>query len=393
MSNATPTAPRLASLDALRGLAMLFMATGGLGFAAIAAEHPDSAFWSFLKSHTTHAAWLGGGAWDLIQPAFMLMVGVAIPYSLASRRRAGESYGRSLLHAVGRAALLIALAIFLTTGDRPRPEFAFHNVLAQIGLGYVFVFLLADRGWRWQVGAIIVLAVATWGAFVLHPLPGPGTNFRDFGVTGEKLRQCVLPGFLGHWNMGTNVAAHFDRWFLNLFPTAKPFVFNGGGYQTLNFVPAIITMTLGLMAGEVLRSERTPRGKTLWLVGAGATCLALGWLAGETICPIVKRLWTPSWALASGGVVLWLLAAFHHVMDVRGHRSWAFPLIVVGMNSIAIYVAHSLFAGPLAGIGRTYLGQATFTGGFGPLWSSLFVTGMLWLFCYWLYRRQIFLKL
>ena len=98
-------------------------------------------------------------------------------------------------------------------------------------------------------------------------------------------------------------------------------------------------------------------------------------------------------ALASGGVVLWLLAAFHHVIDVRGHRAWAFPLTVVGMNSIAIYVAHSLFAGPLAGIGRTYLGPATFTGGFGPLWSSLFVTGMLWLFCYWLYRRQIFLKL
>ena len=69
MSNATQPAPRLASLDALRGLAMLFMATGGLGFAAIAAEHPDSTFWSFLKSHTTHAAWLGGGAWDLIQPA------------------------------------------------------------------------------------------------------------------------------------------------------------------------------------------------------------------------------------------------------------------------------------------------------------------------------------
>ena len=90
MSNATQPAPRLASLDALRGLAMLFMATGGLGFAAIAAEHPDSAFWSFLKSHTTHAAWLGGGAWDLIQPAFMLMVGVAIPFSLARRRRAGE---------------------------------------------------------------------------------------------------------------------------------------------------------------------------------------------------------------------------------------------------------------------------------------------------------------
>ncbi len=393
MSNAAQPAPRLASLDAFRGLAMLFMATGGLGCAAMAADHPDSAFWSFLKFHTTHAAWVGGGAWDLIQPAFMLMVGVAIPYSLAGRRRAGETYARSLGHAFGRSALLVALAIFLTTGDRPRPEFAFHNVLAQIGLGYGFVFLLADRGWKIQLGAIAVLAAGTWAAFVLHPLPGPGTNFRDFGVTGEKLRQCVLPGFLGHWNMGTNFAAHFDRWFLNLFPTAKPFVFNGGGYQTLNFVPAMITMTLGLMAGEVLRGGRTPRGKTLWLVAAGAACLALGWVAGETICPLVKRLWTPSWALFSGGIVLLALAAFHQVVDVLGHRRWAFPLTVVGMNSLALYVAYSLFSGPLAGIGRTYLGQATFAGPWGPLWSSLFVAGMLWLFCYWLYRRQLFLKL
>ena len=89
--------------------------------------------------------------------------------------------------------------------------------------------------------------------------------------------------------------------------------------------------------------------------------LAAGTILDQTgISPSVKRIWTPSWALTSGGVVLWLLAAFYHVIDVRGRREWAFPLIVVGMNSIAIYVAHSLFAGPLAGIGRTYLGAATF---------------------------------
>ncbi len=371
---------------------MLFMATGGLGFAALASNHPDSGFWSFLKFHTTHAAWIGGGAWDFIQPSFMLMVGVAIPFSLASKLSAGVSQSSLTLQALGRSCLLIALAIFLTTGDRSQPEFAFHNVLAQIGLGYFFVFLLAGRGWKIQTAAIFVLAFLTWAAFKSHPLPGPGTNFRDFGVAGERLKQCVLPGDFGHWDMGTNFAANFDRWFLNLFPTAKPFVFNGGGYQTLNFVPAIITMTLGLMAGEVLRSERSPRGKVRWLLSVGAACLVVGLLAGATVCPIIKRLWTPSWALYSGGIVLWVLAAFYFVIDVQGLRRWAFPLTVVGMNSIAIYVAHSLFAGPLAGIGRTYLGKATFSGEYGPLWSSLFVTGTLWLFCYWLYRRQIFLK-
>lgn len=386
-------APRLVSLDAFRGLAMLFMATNGLGLAYLARSHPDSDLWAFLAHHTSHVAWVGAGAWDLIQPAFMLMVGVAIPFSLASRRRAGESETRILLRAIARAGLLIALAIFLTTGNRPQPEFAFHNVLAQIGLGYVFVVLLAGRGWKLQTGALALLAVGTWAAFAQHPLPGPGANFREFGVTGEKLRQCVLPGFLGHWSMGTNFAADFDRWFLNLFPTAKPFVFNAGGYQTLNFVPSIVTMTLGLMAGEKLRAEDSGRSKLFWLVAVGAVGVALGLAAGATVCPIVKRIWTPSWALLSGGLVLWGLAAFYYVIDLRGRQAWAFPFTVVGMNAIAVYVAHSLFAGPLADIGRTYLGRSTFEGAYGPVWISLFVVGLLWLFAFWLYRRKLFLRL
>jgi predicted acyltransferase len=393
MSAPATNTQRLGSLDAFRGLVMLFMATNGLGLAYLARSHPDSDLWAFLAHHMSHVAWVGMGCWDLIQPAFMLMVGVAIPFSLASRRRAGDSETRILLHAVWRACLLVALAIFLTTGNRPQPEFAFHNVLAQIGLGYVFVFLLAGRGWKLQTAAIALLALGTWAAFAHHPLPGPGTNFRDFGVTGEKLRQCVLPGFLGHWSMGTNFAADFDRWFLNLFPTAKPFVFNGGGYQTLNFVPSIITMTLGLMAGEKLRAEGAARGKLLWIVGVGAACVALGWLAGATVCPMVKRLWTPSWALASGGLALWGLALAYFLIDLRGYKTWAFPFTVVGMNAIAVYVAHSLFAGPLADIGRTYLGRSTFEGAYGPIWISLFVVGMLWLFAYWLHRRQLTLKL
>lgn len=388
-----PPAARLVSLDAYRGLTMLFMASGGFGLAQIARQHPDSSLWQFLAFHTSHAAWVGGGAWDMIQPSFMFMVGMALPYSLSRRLRDGEPYARILAHTLWRSLVLVALAIFLTTGAKKQPDFTFPNVLAQIGLGYVFVFLLAGRGWKTQIAAIAAIALATWAAFATHPLPAPSTDLAALGVSGNLAKEAVLPGFFGHWSMNTNFAAHFDQWFLNLFPRETPFVFNAGGYQTLNFVPSIITMTLGLMAGEELRSDRTGAAKLRWLIAAGAACLALGLLGGLTVCPIVKRIWTPTWALWSGGIVLWMVALFYWIIDLRGWKGWTWPLVVVGMNSIAIYVAHSLLNGWLRAQGRTYLGGAIFDSSYGPLWSSLFVLGMLWLFCFWLHRRKLYLKI
>jgi len=387
------TAPRLVSLDAYRGLVMLFMASSGLGFAKIAHAHPDSAFWQIIAFHTSHAIWLGGGAWDMIQPSFMLMVGMSLPYSLSRRLRDGEAFGGIFAHTLWRSFVLIALAVFLTTGTKKQPDFTFPNVLAQIGLGYPFVFLLANRGLKIQITAIVSIALGVWAAFAMYPLPADLTNLTTLGVSGNVATQAVLPGFFGHWSMNVNFAANFDRWFLNLFPRESAFVFNAGGYQTLNFIPAIITMSLGLLAGEALRSERSETQKLKWLVVSGGVCVGLGVLAGATVCPIIKRIWTPSWALYSGGIVLWAVAFFYWVIDIRGWKAWSKPLVVVGMNSIAIYVAHSLLGGWLRSIGRTYLGGEIFDGAYGPFWSSLFVLAALWLMCLWLYCRKIFLKI
>src|SRR6185295_5414883 len=133
----------------------------------------------------------------------------------------------------------------------------------------------------------------------------------------------------------TNPAWAFDVWFLNLFPQEHPFLYaDDGGYSTLNFIPTLGTMILGLIAGGVLRSERTPLGKARWLAIAGIASLTLGWLLGAVgICPVVKRIWTPSWVLYSGGWCFMLLGGFYLVLDVWNHRSWAYGLIVVGMNS------------------------------------------------------------
>src|SRR5204863_2036627 len=119
----------------------------------------------------------------------------------------------------------------------------------------------------------------------------------------------------------------------------KPFLFNGGGYATLSFIPTLATMILGLIAGGVVRSSsRSSREKARWLAVAGVVGLIAGWALGALgICPVVKRIWTPSWTLFSGGWCLLLLAAFYAIIDIWKRRAWAFPLVVIGLNSIAAY--------------------------------------------------------
>ncbi|MGP0068780.1 MAG: hypothetical protein ACLQGP_34915 [Isosphaeraceae bacterium] len=195
--------------------------------------------------------------------------------------------------------------------------------------------------------------------------------------------------------MNANVAAAFDRWFLNLFPrpSDKPFVFNEGGYATLNFIPSMATMIFGVLAGELLRSGRDRLAKLRDLLLAGAIGVSLGLVLDASVCPIVKRIWTPSWAIYSAGYACWMLAAFYAAIDLAGFRKWSFPLVVVGMNSIAIFLMAQLMKPFVASTLRTHLGADIFTGPYGPLLrasSTLLMFGMI---CFWMYRRKIFIKI
>ncbi len=133
---------RLLSLDAFRGAIMLLMASSGLGIPQVAKKFPDSALWKFFGYQCEHSEWVGCSLWDLIQPAFMFMVGVALPWSIANRQGRGQTFGVLFGHALWRALLLVLLAVFLTSAWSKQTEWIFTNVLAQIGLGYPFLFLL-----------------------------------------------------------------------------------------------------------------------------------------------------------------------------------------------------------------------------------------------------------
>ena len=207
----------------------------------------------------------------------------------------------------------------------------------------------------------------------------------------------LFSGFQAHWNKNSNLAWAFDTWFLNLFPREKPFLFNGGGYATLSFIPTLGTMILGLIAGGVLRSPRPSSARVRWFVAAGLAGLASGWLLGAMgICPVVKRIWTPSFTLWSGGWCFLLLAGFYLVIDVLGHRRWAFPLIVIGTNSIAAYLTSWLFMRFIETSLVTHLGEGFFHAlgdAYAPLLLGILALAVVWLMLYWMYKRRIFLRI
>ena len=385
---------RLASLDAYRGAIMLLMASSGLGLTEVARRFPDSGLWQFIGRQTEHTQWAGCTLWDIIQPAFMFMVGVALPWSVANRRAAGQSFGRMFGHALSRALILVLLAVFLTSAWSKQTVWVFNNVLAQIGLGYPIVFLLAFTRPRTQWLTAFGILAAYWLAFALYPLPPAGLDWQSVGVPPDW---PYFTGFAAHWEKNANFAAAFDRWFLNLFPHEKPFVFNSGGYQTLNFVPSMATMISGLLAGQLLQSDLSIAEKTKRLALLGIAGIITGQaVAIAGLCPIVKRIWTPSWAIYSAGWVVLLLAGFVAIIEWRGWKRWAFPFVVVGLNPITLYCMWQLMTSFVRDNIRRHLGQHIFESlgaAYVPMLERAAVLLVLWLILLWMYRRKIFLRI
>lgn len=423
-----PHTERLVSLDAYRGFVMLAMASSGFALARAFSKpeviqyYDNSAAktaWRWLCGqvafHGEHVAWAGGSFWDMIQPSFMFMVGVALPFSFASRESLGHNGFIRFMHVLQRSVILVLLGVFLSSDGRLHTNFTFVNVLTQIGLGYPIVWLLLHQGKILQLLAASAILGGYWYAFYRHAVPPAGIDPTTVRLPPDW---HLYDGIAAHWNKNTNWAAWIDQSLLNYFPqynkegVPERFTHNPGGYATLNFIPSIATMIFGLMTGEMLRGERTPMQNVWRMVWTGALCLIIG-LAMDprliipvsmdwTVCPIVKRIWTPSWVFYSTGWTLWALATFYWLIDVKGWKVWAFPLTVVGMNSIAIYVGYQLMRGWIAQTLKTHFGQHMFDVGvragqtessLAPILQSAAVLFVLWLMCLWMYRRKIFVRI
>jgi predicted acyltransferase len=382
-------------VDFYRGLVMFLMLGEVLHLRTVAQAYPESGFWSFLAHHQSHVAWVGCSLHDLIQPSFSFLVGVALVFSILNRRSRGQGMGGMAVHAAWRSVALVGLGIFLRSIGHSQTYFTFEDTLTQIGLGYFLLFWVGQGNLRLQAWVLGLILFGYWLAFALYPLPGPEFNWEQAGV--DQGWEHSLTGFAAHWNKNTNLAWAFDTWFLNLFPREAAFTNNGGGYATLSFIPTLGTMIMGLMAGTLIRSEIPGAEKVKRLALAGVVALGVGAILGVLgVCPVVKRIWTPSWTLFSGGWCLLMLAAFYAVIDVGGIRAWAFPLVIVGMNSIAAYCSEWFFVGFIRRSLHIHLPEGFFNlfgSGAASLVEGALVLLVLWWMLFWMFRRKIFLKI
>jgi predicted acyltransferase len=387
---------RVASVDVYRGFVMLLMMAEVLSLSRVSASLPDSGFWHFLSFHQSHVPWTWLALHDMIQPSFTFLVGVVLPYSIASRKSKGASFNSLMLHTIKRSLILIFLGIFLRSMDAGQTYFTFEDTLSQIGLGYTFLVLLGFCSQRTQIIALVVILAGYWLAFAMYPLPDSSFDYATAGVTANW--EHNLHGFAAHWNKNTNLAWAFDKWFLNLFPRESPFTNNEGGYSTLSFIPTLGTMILGLLAGNMLHSAKTQKEKLKFFVITGLCLVGAGILLHVTgINPIVKRIWTPAWTIFSGGICFLFLAFFYGVIDIAGKRKWSYFLMVIGANSIAAYVfadggLRSLLHKSL----YIHLGQNfdKFLGEpYAPLVSGAITLLLLWLILNWMYKKKIFIKI
>jgi len=359
---------RLLSLDTLRGFDMLWIIGGNHLFYALG-EVSGWGWAEWVSRQLDHVEWEGFHAFDLVFPLFMFISGVAIPFSLMNKVTKGVPKKTLMAKVLKRVVILFLFGLIYNNAL----SFDFANlrvasVLGQIGCAYLLATLIVlntssfKARLIWFFGILIGYA----GLQYLIPVPGFGAgHFTPEGSINGWIDQLLLPGRL--------YGGTFDPEGL------------------LCIVSAAAITLLGSMAGEVLRAkEQTPYGKTLILGLAGVGMILLGILLGQWY-PIIKSLWTSTFNLLTGGISLLLLALFYLVIDVWGYHKWTFFFRVIGLNSITIYLAVRIVK--FKATSDFFLGGiAALTGSFEPVVLFAGMIALEWLLLYFLYKKEIFLK-
>jgi heparan-alpha-glucosaminide N-acetyltransferase len=393
-------ARRCVSIDVYRGMVMFLMLAEVLHWSGLVRYRGrlSSTTQSLLDTivfHTSHVPWRGCSLHDLIQPGFSFLVGAALAFSFAKRSEQGQSYRAMLIHAIGRSFILVFFGIFLRSLGKMYTNFTFDDTLTQIGLGYTFLFLFAGRKWYVSALGAGAILVGYWALFAFSQLPAPDFDYASVGVPANWPHH--EEGFGAHWNKNSNVAWAFDVWWMNLFFREEPFAYSSGGYCTLSFIPTLATMLLGLVAGEWLRADWTLKRRFAHFATATVVCLSIAWgLETAGLCPIVKRIWTPSWTLWSGGLCFAWLFLLYLICDFGNSTRWAFFFRVIGANSIVAYtMSWTMEEWTKLALRRHFdwligrvVPQSVETLVYGGLVLTVF-----WLILYWLYRQKIFVRI
>jgi predicted acyltransferase len=360
---------RLLSIDALRGFDMLLIAGGGT-FLVLMKDKTGLAWIDWIAGQLTHPAWHGFTFYDFIFPLFLFLAGVSLPFSLNKGLEMGMSKSDLYRKAFWRMIILIALGMLDKNAPFPffePSQIRLGSVLGRIGLaGFVTTVLYLNFSGMKRLAGVGLILVLYYAALFLIPVPGYGA---------------------GDLTMEGNLVGWIDRTFLPGRLLQKT-------YDELGLItqfPAICLTILGAMAGDILRTNWPESRKLRALLLAGVAGISLGLLWGLHF-PINKHLWSSSFILLTAGMAFIFLAGFYLIIDVLKFRKWAFFFMVIGMNSITVYLAYRF-------IDFSHTSELLFGGLYAPApepWQEVFqafgAMMLVWLFLYFLYRNRIFLK-
>ena len=354
---------RLMSLDALRGLDMFFL----VGLAGIFSALPklsDNSVFRWLSDQCQHPEWQGFTAYDVIFPMFIFIVGAAIPFSFAKRMSQEGGKKKLYKHIIIRAVVLFILGVILW--QKPggaHPHYGYYSVLYRIGFSYLFAgIIFMNFNFKQQAYWAFGILAGYWLALRFIPVPEFGAG--DFSQEG---------------NLNTYI--------VNL--VANNICYNLRHVLSITLLPSVSNALFGVLAGQWLKNaEKSPK-KALLLGTAGVGLIIAGLLLHLDF-PINKKLGTSSFTLLTSGISASFLALFYWIIDIKGYKKWAFFFVVVGMNSITIYVANTLLN--FRSVTNVFVGGFDF-GNAQALVFALVAATIKWLFLYYLYKQKVFLKI
>jgi len=373
---------RILSLDALRGFDMFWIIGGGTLLEVLSKCFPSNWLHS-LAAQMEHVPWVGFHFEDLIFPLFMFISGATIPIALLSKLEKGTPKRELIIKVARRMVVLIVLGIIYN--GVLRNGFAnarYVSVLAQIGVSYFIASIIviytnsAKTRLYWLSGILVGYAIVQ----LLIPVPGIGAGvLTPEGCINGYIDRLFLPGRLAYGHDG-------------MLPSS------GNGFYDALGILSVLSATgitlMGYFAGWILlRKDTDPRKKLITLVSVGTGLIILA-LCINPFYPIIKNCWTTTYNLLSGGISFVLIAFFYLLIDVWGFKKWTFFFRVIGMNSIFIYL---VVVGNLVDVNSTtlsligWVSRALSQNG-GELVLTLGDITLAWLLLYFMYRKNIFIK-
>jgi predicted acyltransferase len=361
---------RLLSLDFFRGLIMVALMIGETGFFLKLYHAAPGSFTQLLSIQFEHSDWHGLTFWDTVLPAFMTMAGTAMALSYKKQQQLGYSKKQSFLKVLRRSFWLLFWGILIYSVRDQHLNWQLSNVLTQLAFTTLIAFSIINQPFWVQLTASVLCLLIPEVLFRVIQIPGydqPFVEFHNFGTFINK-------------SLGIKIDLDHKTNFIN---------FISSGAHTI----------WGVMAGQLLLSNKSARKKVMNLLSFGALAIIIGLTLDTTgITPMLKWISTSSFVLVTGGITLVVLALCYERIDVRNHKNNLKFFIVVGMNSIFIYLFF-IFIGDkwLNGYMEILVGQLLNIAGvslaLGAAISCIIVFMLEWYLCYFLYKKKIFFKL